>query len=121
MKPVVQVAKRFAKKEGGGQVSYVPVKTGAPAEAGGENTFTRKDLLFLFTKHRHISIAFTRFCPLHATNHHAPGACDAWLKVARAQTKERDARVAAFQTRQESKEDKNERAHSSREAERRAL
>ena len=74
---------------------------------------------FLFAKNGDIRIAFTKFCPEHATTVHSGELCKAWLARARQQASAKEKRTAGFEAGQTSYQEKTERAFNSREAERR--
>jgi len=96
----------------GGHVSYKPVKT------GGSGGFVRDDLLFLRSEQGHFTLAFTPFCPLHATNVHAAAQCKPWQQKLRFQ-KNAKAQVQQHRTaRAETRTARLDQASSSREHER---
>jgi len=74
---------------------------------------------FLFAKNGDIRIAFTKFCPEHATTVHSGESCKAWITRARRQAMGKEKRTAAFEAGQKSYQEKTERAFHSREEERR--
>ena len=104
--------KYFEKRHGGGNVSYHPIKTGD----GG--AFVTSDLLILKTELRHFNIAFTPFCPLHATNVHAAATCRQWQAKLAAQLQAKRDKSAAADGQTNRRADRNEQASSSRDTHR---
>jgi hypothetical protein len=78
-----------------------------------------KETKFLRVRNGDFRIAFTTFCPEHATSAHSGESCKAWATRARKQAAAKEKRMEAFETAQKSYQEKNERAFNSREAERR--
>ena len=74
---------------------------------------------FLFAKNGDVRIAFTKFCPEHATTVHSGESCKAWITRARRQAMGKEKRTAGFEAGQKSYQEKTERAFHSREEERR--
>ena len=108
-KRVIQTPKFLVKEEGlpSGKISFKPVSTGKMS-----------DFKLLNTRNRDFCIAFTKYCPEHATNVHSGEMCEAWLKKARQQAAVKAHRAAEFEKVQQGREEKLERAFNSREAER---
>jgi hypothetical protein len=107
-KRVIQTPKFLVKEvDSNNKISYRPVTTGKP-----------DDFKVLNTRNRDFCIAFTKYCPEHATNVHSGENCDAWLKRARMQATDKARRAAEYEKAQKGREEKLERAFKSREAER---
>jgi len=109
-KTLLQVPKYYQKMLAAGQVSYAPVKTGA--------NFARGDLLFLSTERRQFSVAFTDFCPLHATNVHAAAKCKQWQTKLQFQLQAKKSRSDAAASNQQMRANKVDDAFQSRQRER---
>lgn len=88
------------------KISYKPRTTGD----------VRGDFKFLNSRNGGFSIAFTQFCPEHATNVHSGASCKSWMDKVRQQAKAKEARATGFENAQKARVDKNERAFKSREA-----
>ena len=71
---LAQCPKAFEMKTDGGNVQFRPVKT------GHGDKFAPKDLLILRSEQGHFTLAYTPFCPLHATNVHSAAQCKQWQK-----------------------------------------
>ena len=120
-KRLIQVAKFFEKKVGdGGRIAYHPVKTGivSGGSAPSQPIYQRSDLLFLATERRQLTIAFTDFCPLHATNAHPALKCKQWQIKRQMQLNAKAASSEASVSRQEERAQRNETAFQSRQRER---
>ena len=74
---------------------------------------------FLSAKNGDVRIAFTKFCPEHATTVHSGESCKTWLAHARQQAAFKEKRTAGYEAAQTFHKEKTERAFKSREAERR--
>jgi len=109
-KKMLQVPKFYQKQVAGQQVSYAPVKAGA--------NFTRADLLLLASERRQFTVAFTSFCPLHATNVHEASKCKPWQAKLAHQLEAKKSRGDAATSSQQAREDKAEAAFQSRQRER---
>jgi hypothetical protein len=80
----------------------------------------KEDSKFLNSRNGGFSIAFTQFCPEHATNMHPGATCKAWMTKMRQQAMAREARASGLEDAQKGRAEKNERAFKSREAARSA-
>ena len=107
-----QVHKSFEKKSVGDKIAYFPVKTG-PAE-----TTVIADLMILRTEQGHFTVAFTPFCPLHATNVHAASQCKAWQGKLAMQRNAKMQRGQGREARTDKRAESNDAARTSRDKER---
>lgn len=109
---LAQAPKKLAKNIQGETITYLPVKTGSGGKA------VPADLMMLRAEQQHFTVAFTQFCPLHATNVHAAAQCKQWqTKLA----KQRGAKVHTQQGRSgrtDWRADRNDQAQVSRDKER---
>ena len=108
---VVQIPKYFDKEtDAEGQTTKVGYK---PSRDKGTK--------FLVVKNGDLRIAFTKFCPQHATTAHSGESCKTWLAHARQQAAFKEKRTAGYEAAQTFHKEKTERAFKSREAERRKV
>ena len=111
---LAQCPKAFEMKTDGGNVQFRPVKT------GHGDKFAPKDLLILRSEQGHFTLAYTPFCPLHATNVHSAAQCKQWQKKLQFQ-KDAKAQVQRHRSdRTERRADHNDQASTSRANERNA-
>ena len=107
-----QVHKKFEKKVAGDKIAYFPVKTGH----AGKTAIA--DLMILRTELGHFTVAFTPFCPLHATNVHAASQCKAWQGKLAMQRIAKMMRGQDREARTDKRAENNDAAQTSREKER---
>ena len=110
---MLQTPKYLVKEEDAAdhKISYKPLA------ATGD---VKGDFKFLNSRNGGFSIAFTQFCPEHATNVHSGASCKSWMSKVRQQTKAREARASGLEDAEKARAEKNERAFKSREASRSA-
>ena len=77
---------------------------------------TRAECHLLFTEQRHFTIAFTPFCPLHATNLHAAALCPQWQAKLKATVGAKQCYQMTLEERTRRRSVANDMASSSREA-----
>ena len=88
------------------RVSYHAVMKG--------QAFTRDEMFILFADKQQFTMAFTPFCPLHATNVHAAASCPQWQTKLRQQMQARAQRSGQIDRQMHNRYERNEGTSTSR-------